>query len=73
MVNQSHKDLFICSGIVFDCMDTVLPVAEFAFNGLVDRSILVTSFEIITGYRFGKPIDLLLLGDRPSNSAESFA
>lgn len=42
MVNQSHRDLFISSGIVFDCMDTVLPVADFAFNGSVDRSISVT-------------------------------
>ena len=54
--------------------DEVLLVAEFAYNNSVNRSTGISPFEVVTGYRPRKPIDLhMSIGDRPSASAESFA
>ena len=35
-------------------------MAEFAYNSLVNRSTGLSPFEIVTGYRLKKPIDLPL-------------
>ena len=73
-VNQSLGDLLRClAGEHLTTWDTVLLVAEFANNSLVNRPIDLSSFEIITYYKPRKPIDLSLpICDRPSASTESF-
>ena len=52
-----------------------LSVDEFAYNSSVNRSTGLSSFEVVTGYRPGKPMNLLFIsiGDHPNASADSFA
>ena len=74
MVNRSLRDLLPC--LVGECLtmwDTILAVAESACNSSVNRSTDLSPFRIVIGYKPRKPIDLLLIGDRPNASAESFA
>jgi len=37
----------------------ILPVAEFAYNSSVDRTIGVSPFEVVTGFNPRQPIDLV--------------
>jgi len=39
--------------------DEVLHVAEFVYNSSVNKSIGLSPFEVVTGYRPRKPINLL--------------
>ena len=49
-------------------------MAQFAYNTSVNRSTNSSKFEIVTGYKLRKPIDLLLpIVDWPSALAELFA
>lgn len=54
--------------------DKVLPIAEFAYNSLINRSTRVSSFQHYTGYQLRRLADLahLPIAYRASESAESF-
>ena len=53
----------------------ILPQAEFAYNNSVNRSIGMSPFEVVHGYKSIKPTDLIPLPQhaRVSITAESFA
>ena len=56
--------------------DLVLPIAEFAYNSSSNRTIGMSSFEVVHGYQPRQPIDLILIAFhhiRMSESAASFA
>lgn len=55
--------------------DQLLPIAEFAYNSSINRSIGRSPFEVVTGLQPRKPIDLINLppSARSSAEAESFA
>ncbi|KAL3577705.1 hypothetical protein D5086_019209 [Populus alba] len=55
--------------------DLILPMAKFAYNSSINRSISMSPFEVVHGYKPKKPLDLLpmSLHARVSESAESFA
>ena len=76
MINRSLGDLLNCLvGEHLSTWDSVFLVAEFAYDSSVNRSTGLSPFEIVTGCKSRKPINLLLIpiGDRPSASVESFA
>ena len=56
-------------------LDLILPQAEFAYNNSVNRSIGMSPFEVVHGYKPRKPTDLIPLPQhaRVSITAESFA
>ena len=39
--------------------DSILPVAQLAYNSSINRSISASSFEVVHGYTPRKPLDLL--------------
>ena len=55
--------------------DSILPIAEFAYNNSVNRTIGVTPFEVVYGHKPKAPIDLIpmAISHRPSESATEFA
>ena len=54
--------------------DSILPVAQLAYNSFVNRSISASPFEVVHGYTPKKPLDLLPMSPhvRISESAEAF-
>ena len=75
-VNKSLGNLLRC--LVGDSpgnWDLVLSQAEFAYNNSINRSIGMSPFEIVHGYKPRKPSDLIPLPQhaRVSVSVESFA
>lgn len=55
--------------------DQLLPIAEFAYNSSINRSISRSHFEVVTGLQPRKPIYLINLppSARSNAEAESFA
>ena len=56
--------------------DFILPMAEFAYNGSVNRSTGFNPFEIVTGFQLRQPIDLIPMAhhnSRVSDSVSAFA
>ncbi|XP_075640578.1 uncharacterized protein LOC142612363 [Castanea sativa] len=55
--------------------DSILPIAQLAYNSSVNRSIGASPFEVVHGYTPRKPLDLLpmSLNVRISESVEAFA
>jgi hypothetical protein len=53
----------------------VLPTIQFSYNSFVNRSISISPFEVVHGYKPKKPLDLSLMSPhaRVSKSVESFA
>ena len=39
--------------------DSILPIAQFAYNNSVNRTIDISPFEVVHGYKARKPLDLL--------------
>ncbi|KAK8933568.1 hypothetical protein KSP39_PZI015465 [Platanthera zijinensis] len=75
VVNRSLGSLLRCLVGEHVCTwDSVLPLAEFAYNSSVNRTTGLSPFHILLGYEPRKPVDLipLPLESRPSESAESF-
>ncbi|KAK8942371.1 hypothetical protein KSP39_PZI009407 [Platanthera zijinensis] len=75
VVNRSLGALLRCLvGEHVSTWDSVLPLAEFAYNSSVNRTTGLSPFHILLGYEPRKPIDLipLPLESRPSVSADSF-
>ena len=76
VVNKSLGNLLRCLvGEHPGNWDLILPQAEFAYNNSVNRSIGMSPFEVVHGYKPRKPTDLipLLQHARVSITAESFA
>ena len=76
VVNRSLGNLLRC--LVGDSnrnWDSILPTAQFAYNSSVNRSIGMSPFEVVHGFKPRKPVDLLPMSPhtRVSESAESFA
>jgi len=76
VVNRSLGNLLRC--LVSDHnrnWDLILPTAQFAYNSSIKRSIGMSPFQVVHGYKPRKPLDLLpiSLHARVSESAESFA
>ena len=55
--------------------DSILPIAQLAYNSFVNRSIGASPFEVVHGYTPTKPLDLLPMSPRVriSEYAEAFA
>ncbi|PRQ29559.1 putative nucleotidyltransferase, Ribonuclease H [Rosa chinensis] len=55
--------------------DSILPIAEFAYNNSVNRTIGMSPFEAVYGHKLKAPIDLIpmTVSHRPSQSANEFA
>ncbi|KAI5321495.1 hypothetical protein L3X38_030566 [Prunus dulcis] len=75
-VNRSLRDLLRC--LVGDKpgnWELLLPVAEFAYNNSVNRSIGKSPFEMVNGFSPRSPVDLVALpmAARASDYATSFA
>ena len=76
MVNCSLGNLLRCLvGEANWNWDSILPIAQLAYNSSVNRSIGASPFEVVHGYTPRKPLDLLpmSLHVRISKSAEVFA
>uniref|UniRef100_A0A2N9F448 Chromo domain-containing protein n=1 Tax=Fagus sylvatica TaxID=28930 RepID=A0A2N9F448_FAGSY len=76
VVNRSLRNLLRC--LVGDharTWDSILPIAQFAYNNSVNRTIGMSPFEVVHGYKARKPLDLLPMSPqvRMSESAEAFA
>ena len=75
MVNKSLGNLLRCLvGEHPGNWDLILPQAKFAYNNSVNRSIGMSPFEVVHGYKPRKPTDLIPLPQhaRVSSTAESF-
>ena len=75
VVNYSLGNLLHC--IVCDHLttwDQVLPMAEFTYNNLINRSTGISPFEAVTGTRPRLPVDFVSLPveAQPSADADSF-
>ena len=55
--------------------DSILPIAQLAYNSSINRSISANPFEVMHGYTPRKPLDLLPMSPhvRIFESAEAFA
>ena len=76
VVNRSLGNLLRClMGKANRNWDSILPVAQLAYNNSVNRSIGASPFEVVHGYTPRKPLDLLPMSPhvRISESAEAFA
>ncbi|KAK8951621.1 hypothetical protein KSP39_PZI004098 [Platanthera zijinensis] len=75
VVNRSLGNLLRCLvGEHASSWDSVLPIAEFAYNSSVNRSTGRSPFQVVSGYDPRKSVDLVPIPSeaRPSESAESF-
>jgi hypothetical protein len=75
VINRSLGNLLRC--LVSDHnrdWNLILPTTLFAYNSSINRSIGMSSFEVVHGYKPKKPLDLLpmSLHARVSKSAGSF-
>ena len=54
--------------------DSILQIAQFAYNNSVNRTIGMSPFEVVHGYKARKPLDLLPMSPqvRMSESIEAF-
>ena len=76
MVNRSLGNLLWCLvGEANWNLDSILPIAQLAYNSFVNRSIGASPFEVVHGYTPRKPLDLLPMSPhvRISKFAEAFA
>jgi len=77
VVNRTLENLLRCHvGKILKTWDLILPMAEFAYNGYVNRSTSLNPFEIVIGFKPKQPIDLILMAhphSRVSDSASAFA
>ena len=76
VVNRSLGNLLQCLvGEANRNWDSILPVAQHAYNSPVNRSIGASPFKVVHGYTPRKPLDLLPVSPhvRISESAEAFA
>ena len=76
MVNRSLGNLLWCLvGEANWNLDSILPIAQLAYNSFVKRFIGASPFEVVHGYTPRKPLDLLpmSLHVRISKFAEAFA
>ena len=77
MVNRTLGNLLRCLvGENLKTWDLILPMAEFAYNGSVNRTTGLSPFEIITRFKPRQSVDLILMAhhhSRVSNSASTFA
>ena len=76
VVNRSLGNLLRCLvGEANRNWDSILPVAQLAYNSSVNRSIGASPFEVVHGYTSRKPLDLLPMSPhvRISESAKAFA
>jgi len=76
VVNRSLGNLLRCLvGEHLRNWDLTLPTTEFAYNSLCNRSIGMSPFEVVYGYKPRKPIDLVSMTQHPkvSESASIFA
>ena len=55
--------------------DSILPIAQLAYNSSINKSIGASPFEVVHGYTPRKPLDLLPMSPhvRISESAKAFA
>lgn len=53
----------------------MLPIAEFAYNNFVNRTLGMSPFEVVHGYKLRTPVDLIPMAatHRPSKSTNAFA
>jgi hypothetical protein len=76
VVNRSLGNLLRClMGDHARTWDSILPIAQFAYNNSINRTIGMSPFEVVHGYKARKPLDLLPMSPqvRMSESAEAFA
>ena len=76
VVNRSLGNLLRCLvGEANQNWDSILPIAQLAYNGSVNKSIGASPFEFVHGYTPRKPLDLLPMSPhvRIFESAEVFA
>ena len=74
MVNCSLGNLLRCLvGEANRNWDSILPVAQLAYNSSINRSIGASPFEVVHGYTPRKPLDLFPMSPhvRISESAEA--
>ena len=74
-MNRSLGNLLRCLvGEHVHSWESVLPIAEFAYNGSVNRSIGMSPFEAVTGYKPRMPVDLIPMSSIhcPSESVDAF-
>ena len=76
VVNRSLGNLLRCLvGEANRNWDSILPIAQLAYNSSINRSIGASPFEVVHGYTPRKSLDLLLMSPhvRISEFAEAFA
>jgi hypothetical protein len=76
VVNRSLGNLLRCLvGENGQTWDTILPIAQFVYNNSVNRSIGMSPFEVVHGYKPRRPLDLLPMSPhaRVFESAVEFA
>ena len=76
VVNRSLGNLLRCLvGEANQNWDSILPIAQLAYNSSINRSIGANPFEVVHGYTPKKPLDLLPMSPhvRISESAKVFA
>ena len=76
VVNRNLGNLLWClMGEANRNWDSILPIAQLAYNSSINRSISASPFEIMHGYTPRKPLDLLPMSPnvRIFESAEAFA
>ena len=76
VVNRNLGNLLWCLvGEANRNWDSILPIAQLAYNSSINRSISASPFEVMHGYTPRKPLDLLPMSPhvRIFESAEAFA
>ncbi|CAL2237612.1 unnamed protein product [Prunus armeniaca] len=76
VVSRSLGNLLRCLvGEHIKSWDSVLPIAEFAYNNSVNRTTGMSPFEVVYGHKLRAPIDLMPMSasHRSSASANEFA
>ena len=77
VVNRSLSNLLWCLvGENLRTLDLALPTVEFAYNNSVNRTIVMSPFEVVHGHQPRQPVDLIPMAfhhTKMSESAASFA
>jgi len=67
VVNRTLGSLLRCLvGENLKTWDLILPMAKFVYNGSINKTIGLSPFEVITGFKSRQPVDLILMAHHHS-------
>ena len=74
IVNRTLGNLLWCLvGENLKTWDLILSMTEFAYNGSVNRTMGLSPFEIVNGFKLRQPVDLIFMAHHHCRVSDSAA